>query len=153
MSDAIGRRSVLLGMVATGAFVATGCGGGSSADTAGATGAGTASGSGAASPSASTGGTDALATVADIPVGSAVSAQSPDGTPLIISRPSTDAVVGFSAVCTHQGCTVAPAGKELDCPCHGSRYDVATGKVLGGPAPAPLHPFQVKVENGQVFPA
>lgn len=146
MSDAIARRSVLLGMVATGAFVATGCGGGSSGGGSTAAGSGPASdeGGGAARP---------LATVADIPVGSAVSATAPDGRPLLVSRPTDASVVCFSAICTHQGCTVAPAGNELDCPCHGSRYDAATGKVIGGPAPAPLHPFAVKVEGGRVFPA
>ena len=62
-------------------------------------------------------------------------------------------VVGHTAICTHQGCTVAPAGAELDCPCHGSRYAATTGKVLGGPAPSPLPSVAVTVKDGKVFPA
>jgi Rieske Fe-S protein len=45
---------------------------------------------------------------------------------------------------------VAPAGKELQCPCHGSVYSATTGKVLGGPAPRPLPRIGVAVKNGEV---
>lgn len=44
---------------------------------------------------------------------------------------------GLSAVCTHLGCTIARSGKELACPCHGSRFGV-DGASLAGPASRPL---------------
>jgi Rieske Fe-S protein len=100
--------------------------------------------------SASPKGGRVLAEVADIPVGGAVSASDPSGKPLIVSRPSAGKVVAFSAVCSHMGCTVAPEGKILKCPCHGSTYDPATGKNTGGPAPRPLTPVAVVVREGEV---
>lgn len=91
-----------------------------------------------------------LATLADIPVGGAVSASDANGKPLLICQPTAGTAVAFSAICTHQGCTVAPAGKELDCPCHGSRFDVATGAPLNGPATTGLHKIDVTVKDGKV---
>ena len=96
------------------------------------------------------GGGKDLAKLADVPVGGAVSATDADGKPVIVSQPSAGKVVAFSAICTHQGCTVAPAGKILQCPCHGSTYDLATGDNTGGPAPRPLAPITVKVKGGNV---
>jgi Rieske Fe-S protein len=93
---------------------------------------------------------DALATLSDISVGKCIAVNLPDGKPAIVSRPSADTARCFSAICTHQGCTVKPAGAQLNCPCHGSQYNALTGQVLQGPAPAPLPEIPVKVENGKV---
>ena len=82
----------------------------------------------------------------------------PDGGGLVVGKVvltrSGDQVHAFSAVCTHQGCTVSgvKAG-AITCPCHGSRFDPATGKVVGGPAPSPLPPVQVEVRDGAVWTA
>jgi cytochrome b6-f complex iron-sulfur subunit len=59
-------------------------------------------------------------------------------------------VVAFSAICTHQGCTVAAAGTQLQCPCHGSVFDAFTGKVVNGPAQAPLGKVDVSVSGQDV---
>ncbi len=90
-----------------------------------------------------------LAKVVDIPVGDAVGATL-DGKPILISQPTAGTIVAFTAVCTHQGCTVAPAGKTFHCPCHDSVFDAATGQVISGPAPAPLAQIPVKVAGGDV---
>jgi cytochrome b6-f complex iron-sulfur subunit len=103
-------------------------------------------------PSGATRPAGALVAVADVPVGGAVSAKAPDGSPLIVSRPRAGSVVAFSAICTHMGCTVAPAGSQLKCPCHGSVYEAATGKNVSGPAPRPLAKVPVKVVGGEVLP-
>jgi Rieske Fe-S protein len=55
----------------------------------------------------------------------------------------------ITLVCTHQGCTAAPAGatgaRQVDCPCHGSQFD-ANGAVIRGPAARPLVHFSVTVD-------
>jgi cytochrome b6-f complex iron-sulfur subunit len=107
-------------------------------------------GSGAASSPAAQGGSP-LAKLSDIKVGEAVAAKGADGKPIIIARPSATTVAAFSAICTHQGCTVAPAGKELDCPCHGSVYNATTGQVINGPAPRPLSPVKVSLSGDNVI--
>ncbi len=58
--------------------------------------------------------------------------------------------MAFSALCTHKGCTVAVKAAELDCPCHGSKYNALTGAVINGPAPKPLPPVSVTVSGGNV---
>jgi nitrite reductase/ring-hydroxylating ferredoxin subunit len=106
---------------------------------------------GGAEGSGGSGGGNGPAKVAlsSIPVGGAVSATL-DGKPIVISQPSAGTVVAFSAVCTHQGCTVAPQGKEFDCPCHGSRFDGTTGDVLEGPARDPLPKRKAAVSGDSV---
>jgi Rieske Fe-S protein len=91
-----------------------------------------------------------LAKLKEIPIGSAISAKSPDGKPLVVAQPTKGKAAAFSAICTHQGCTVAPAGSELHCPCHGSKFSASTGRVIQGPATKPLPTFAVHVDAGEV---
>ena len=91
-----------------------------------------------------------LAQLADIKVGEAIAATGPDGAKIIIARPTETTVAAFSAICTHQGCTVAPAGKQLDCPCHGSTYNATTGEVISGPARRALAKVNVAVSGTNV---
>ena len=70
---------------------------------------------------------------------------------IVVTRSAGNAVHGFSAVCTHQGCLVAAvSGGEITCPCHGSAFDATTGAVVRGPAQTPLPAVPVKVVNGSV---
>ena len=75
------------------------------------------------------------------------------GPRIVLTRDSAGGVHGFSAVCPHQGCTVneVQAGR-IGCPCHGSRFDAATGEVVRGPATTGLRPVAVVVRDAQVFP-
>ncbi len=85
----------------------------------------------------------------DVPEGSALAVTSGGG-PLLLVRTSGDAVSAYSAVCPHQGCTVAPLGDRLVCPCHGSSFDPASGAVLQGPATSDLTAVPVAVVDGEV---
>jgi Rieske Fe-S protein len=87
--------------------------------------------------------------LSDIPVGGAISATYKGG-PIVIAQPESGTVVAFSAICTHMGCVVAPAGKQFDCPCHGSQFSAKTGDVLRGPASKPLPKLNATVSGDKV---
>ncbi|MGW9185016.1 QcrA and Rieske domain-containing protein [Agromyces sp. NPDC055661] len=93
-----------------------------------------------------------VAALADVPVGGSIDATI-NGQPALIAQPTAGQVVAFSAICTHQQCVVAAAGSEFDCPCHGSRFDAATGDVLNGPALEPLSPIAVSVSGDRIVAA
>jgi Rieske Fe-S protein len=137
------RRTVLV--AGAGALTLAACG--SSGDTT----------SGAATTTGSASG--ALTSLDAVPVGGAVAVKLESGQPGIVARPTATTAVAFSAICTHQGCTVAPAGAKLKCPCHGSVYNALTGAVevgaFGKPADGqdPLPKVDVKVVDGKVLPA
>ena len=108
---------------------------------------GAGSSAGATSSAGSQGTTIAQAT--DVAVGSAKSFTASDGNPAWLLHPTASTFTAFSAICTHQGCPVRWSGKGFQCPCHGASYD-ASGKVTGGPAPAPLRAIPVTEVNGQI---
>ena len=56
-------------------------------------------------------------------------------------------------VCTHMGCTVSDGvlnGAYVQCPCHGSTFDVRTGAVVHGPATRPEPSYKVEVSGDQI---
>ncbi len=60
----------------------------------------------------------------------------------------------FPNKCTHMGGPVGRGkltGYVVQCPWHGSKFDVRTGAVVGPPAQMPLKTFVVKVENKIVY--
>ncbi len=70
---------------------------------------------------------------------------------VVVYCPAKGEYKGFSAVCTHQGCVLTEIVKTTgECPCHGSRFDVTTGKVVQGPAQQPLPPVPVRAEGGKL---
>ena len=57
-------------------------------------------------------------------------------------------------VCTHDGGPLADGtliGCEIECPRHGARFDVRTGKPLCMPAIEPVASHQVVVQGNEVF--
>ena len=57
--------------------------------------------------------------------------------------------------CTHEGCSLAEGDLSdtdvaVECPCHGSVFDLATGEPLEGPATDPVSIFFVRETDGWV---
>lgn len=138
LTKGIDRRAVIasVGVAAVGVagvVALAGCGG--SSNTAGAGGGSAGSGK------------DVIKT-ADIPVGGG---KVYDATKIVVTQPTAGEFKAFSAICTHQGCTVAGVvNGTISCPCHASTFDAATGQVTGGPAPTPLPPKTVTVSGSSL---
>jgi Rieske Fe-S protein len=89
---------------------------------------------------------------AAIKVGATHNFISKAGSPAVLFRTKTG-VFAYSAVCTHQGCTVAfnSASKNLQCACHGAVFDPFDGaKVVTGPTNQPLAKITVATEGAWI---
>ena len=95
----------------------------------------------------------AIASESEVAPGRAIKFKD-SGKPAILVRLDNGDFVAYSAVCTHQGCTVAYQDGDLACPCHGSLFDPAEGAaVVTGPATRPLPEIPVKIQGGEVVRA
>ncbi|RSS52761.1 Rieske (2Fe-2S) protein [Streptomyces sp. WAC01280] len=98
--------------------------------------------------SATTTGAPALAKTSEIPVGGGTVFKEQK---VVVTQPAAGEFKAFSAICTHQGCLVNKvADGTIDCPCHGSKYRIADGSVVAGPAPRPLPAEQINVSEGSI---
>jgi Rieske Fe-S protein len=73
------------------------------------------------------------------------------GPKIVVTQPTAGAFKAFTAVCTHQGCTVGTvANGTIDCPCHGSKFSIKDGSVVNGPATRPLAAIAIKVDGTSI---
>jgi Rieske Fe-S protein len=71
---------------------------------------------------------------------------------VVVTQPTKGTYKAFSAVCTHVGCVCNQvATGTIDCPCHGSKFKIADGSVVTGPASSPLAAKIIAVTDGKVF--
>lgn len=50
---------------------------------------------------------------------------------IVVTQPAEGEFRAFSAVCTHQGCTVSSISDgTINCACHGSRFSIEDGSVV-----------------------
>ena len=158
MEERISRRKFIrlgtaLGVGAAGASVLAACGGGSGNGSAESGSGGGSNRSGGGSKGAQASGGQAIARASEVPPGSAIKFTN-SGNPAVLVHLQSGSFVAYSAVCTHQGCTVAYNNGELACPCHGSVFNPANGgQVVNGPAQQPLPKIPVEVRNGEVVRA
>lgn len=120
--------------------------GGNSSATTGSAATGASSGATTGAP-AGTGG-NALAKTTDIPEGGGKIFKAQG---VVVTQPVAGTFKGFSAICTHAGCTVALVeGGLIKCGCHGSQFSIEDGSVKKGPATQDLSAIKVKATGGSI---
>jgi len=65
-----------------------------------------------------------------------------------------DGVAAFSDHCTHRGGPLsdgALVGCIVQCPWHGSQFDIHSGRVVSGPADRQIETYATEVRNGEVY--
>lgn len=155
------RRQVLLtgGAVVAAAAVTTACssspsGTSSAAATSGSASATATASSSSPTPTAASASARPSGTVvpaSSVPVGGGVVLQTG---PVVVTQPQAGQFRAFSALCTHQGCTVAGVQDGvIVCPCHSSTFSISDGSVQGGPAPTALPAVKVTVSGANVVVA
>jgi Rieske Fe-S protein len=89
-----------------------------------------------------------LAKTTDIPVGGGKVFKDQK---VVVTQPTAGDFKAFSAVCTHQGCTVGSVSNgTINCPCHGSKFKVGDGSVAHGPASDPLPSQSITVTGTNI---
>lgn len=78
----------------------------------------------------------------------------PNGVPICLVRLLNGDVHAISDICSHEDVELSEGeldGTDVECPEHGSRFDVRTGAVGGLPANTDVPVYAVTVEDGQVY--
>jgi len=147
------RLGSALGVGAAAASLAA-CGGGAgSGRSSGSGGSGGKEKAGSSAGGEAKGGGAAIAQASEVAPGSALTFKEGGQDAVLVHLENGD-FVAYSAVCTHQACTVAYQKGQLACPCHGSVFDPANGaEVVTGPAQSPLPEIPIEVKGGQVLRA
>jgi len=96
-----------------------------------------------------------VCTVDELPVGVA-RRFSVDGHEVALVNLGEDGVHALDAVCSHEHAWLDEGEVDTDegtieCPKHGSTFDVATGKALTLPAIAPVASFAVTVDGDEIW--
>jgi 3-phenylpropionate/trans-cinnamate dioxygenase ferredoxin subunit len=94
-----------------------------------------------------------VASLDELPVG-ALKGVVADHTEICVAHAEDGSIYAINDVCTHENFLLS--GGELfdlqvECPQHGSRFNLKTGAVTGMPAVIPTKVYPVSVEGGEVF--
>jgi len=64
-----------------------------------------------------------------------------------------DRISALHDVCSHAGCSLSEGkiiGETIQCGCHGSRFRLADGAVVVGPATADQPAYEIRREGGKL---
>lgn len=94
-----------------------------------------------------------LGALGEIPEGEARAYDTPSGRVAIAHVEAQ--LFAVADECTHRGCSLADGTVDdraatVECPCHGSVFDLETGEPTEGPAADPVAVFQTRVIDGWV---
>ena len=76
-----------------------------------------------------------------------------DGEPVLVTRSTAGELCALANTCSHFGGPLAEGERDGDvvvCPWHGSRFDLCTGTVVGGPAVFPQPRFEARARDGKI---
>ncbi len=94
-----------------------------------------------------------VASTADVPKESLLRVEVKDE-PICLIHAEDDQFYAIGDTCTHENYSLSEGelwDMSVECPRHGSRFDVRTGKVTGLPAVIPAKTYPVTVTNGDVY--
>ncbi|MEO5743937.1 MAG: Rieske 2Fe-2S domain-containing protein [Terracoccus sp.] len=70
-------------------------------------------------------------------------------TKTVVTQPTAGTFKAFDTTCPHAGCAVTQVvDGKIDCPCHGSAFDISSGDRVAGPAPTGLTAKTITVTGG-----
>lgn len=93
-----------------------------------------------------------VASVDDVKPGAVVEVEV-DDEPVALANTGGE-FLATSDICSHEYVLLHDGwleGEEIECPQHGSKFDMRTGKVLNPPATQPIPVYEVKVEGQDVY--
>jgi 3-phenylpropionate/trans-cinnamate dioxygenase ferredoxin subunit len=74
--------------------------------------------------------------------------------PVCLARAEDGNFYALNDVCTHEEFSLSDGelwGMDVECPQHGSRFNLQTGKVTGLPAVIPAQTYAVKVVGSYIY--
>jgi 3-phenylpropionate/trans-cinnamate dioxygenase ferredoxin subunit len=76
------------------------------------------------------------------------------GTPICLVHAGDDNFYALGDTCTHEDYSLSEGDlweMSVECPRHGSRFDLRSGKVTGLPAVIPARTYPVTIENDEIY--
>ncbi|MGW0633056.1 Rieske (2Fe-2S) protein [Streptomyces sp. NPDC002758] len=97
-----------------------------------------------------------IAKIADVAPGELLRVERSDeeGGPICVARLADGSVYAVVDACTHEGTELSDGYLDddtIECPAHGSRFNVMTGAVLGEPAREAVQTLSIEVDGDDIY--